>query len=122
MKVALVHDWIVNIGGAEKVLKAITEIFPQADIFTLVYSNDTLKRLNLDSKVYASFINKLPKAKSKYSYYLPLMPIAIEQFDLSQYDLIISSSHCVAKGVITKSYQIHICYCHTPMRFGQEWS
>lgn len=117
MKVALVHDWLVNIGGAEKVLKVISEIFPEADIFTLVYSKDTLKKLNLSSKVYASFINNLPKALSKYPYYLPLMPIAIEQFDLSNYDLIISSSHCVAKGIITKSYQSHICYCHTPMRY-----
>lgn len=117
MRVALVHDWIVNIGGAEKVLKVISEIFPESDIFTLVYSKDTIKKLGLSNKIYASFINKLSKAKSNYSYYLPLMPIAIEQFDLSNYDLIISSSHCVAKGVLTKSYQLHICYCHTPMRY-----
>lgn len=117
MRVALVHDWIVNIGGAEKVLKVISEIFPESDIFTLVYSKDTIKKLGLSNKIYASFINKLSKATSNYSYYLPLMPIAIEQFDLSNYDLIISSSHCVAKGVLTKSYQLHICYCHTPMRY-----
>lgn len=117
MRVALVHDWIVNIGGAEKVLKVINEIFPKADIFTLLYSKDTIKKLGLSNRIYASFINKLPKATNKYSYYLPLMPIAIEQFDMSNYDLIISSSHCVAKGVLTKSYQLHICYCHTPMRY-----
>lgn len=117
MKVAVVHDWIVNIGGAEKVLKAILEIFPEADIYTLVYLKNTVKRLGIESKIYASFINGLPFAKGNYSYYLPLMPLAVEQFDLSKYDLVISSSHCVAKGVLTKSYQTHVCYCHTPMRY-----
>ncbi|MGB9811937.1 MAG: glycosyltransferase family 4 protein, partial [Dictyoglomus turgidum] len=115
--VAVVHDWIVNIGGAEKVLKAILELFPDADVYTLVYLKDTLRKLGINNKVYSSFISGLPFAKTKYSYYLPLMPLAIEQFDLSKYDLVISSSHCVAKGVLTKSYQIHICYCHTPMRY-----
>ncbi|MGC8814331.1 MULTISPECIES: glycosyltransferase family 4 protein [Dictyoglomus] len=117
MRVAVVHDWIVNIGGAEKVLKAILELFPDADVYTLVYLKDTLRKLGINNKVYSSFISGLPFAKTKYSYYLPLMPLAIEQFDLSKYDLVISSSHCVAKGVLTKSYQIHICYCHTPMRY-----
>ncbi|WP_041723533.1 glycosyltransferase family 4 protein [Dictyoglomus thermophilum] len=117
MKVAVVHDWIVNIGGAEKVLKAILEIFPDADVYTLVYLKNTVKKLGIESKIYPSFINGLPFAKEKYSYYLPLMPLAVEQFDLSQYDLVISSSHCVAKGILTKSYQIHVCYCHTPMRY-----
>jgi len=117
MKVAIVHDWIVNIGGAEKVLKAILEIFPDADIFTLVYSEETLEKLNIKNNVYASFIKYMPLGEKKYSYYLPLMPLAIEQLDLSKYDLVISSSHCVAKGVITKSYQTHVCYCHTPMRY-----
>ncbi len=117
MKVAIVHDWIINIGGAEKVLKAILEIFPDADIYTLVYLKDTLRKLGINNKVYSSFISGLPFGKTKYSYYLPLMPLAIEQFDLSKYELIISSSHCVAKGILTKSYQIHICYCHTPMRY-----
>ncbi|MGC9001666.1 MAG: glycosyltransferase family 4 protein [Dictyoglomus sp.] len=117
MRVAVVHDWIVNIGGAEKVLKAILELFPDVDVYTLVYLKDTLRKLGINNKVYSSFISGLPFAKTKYSYYLPLMPLAIEQFDLSKYDLVISSSHCVAKGVLTKSYQIHICYCHTPMRY-----
>ncbi|HOJ93013.1 MAG TPA: glycosyltransferase family 4 protein [Dictyoglomaceae bacterium] len=117
MKVAVVHDWIVNIGGAEKVLKTILEIYPEADIFTLVYSKDTLKALGINNRVYSSFISHLPLGSSKYSSYLPLMPMAIEQFDLKDYDLVISSSHCVAKGVLTRSYQVHICYCHTPMRY-----
>ncbi|MCX7721228.1 MAG: glycosyltransferase family 4 protein [Dictyoglomus thermophilum] len=117
MKVAVVHDWIVNIGGAEKVLKAILEVFPDADVYTLVYLKNTVKKLGIEGKVYSSFINGLPLAKEKYSYYLPLMPLAVEQFDLSKYDLVISSSHCVAKGVLTKSYQTHVCYCHTPMRY-----
>ncbi|MGB9857930.1 MAG: glycosyltransferase family 4 protein [Dictyoglomaceae bacterium] len=117
MKVAIVHDWIVNIGGAEKVLTTLLELFSSADVFTLVASKETLRKLNITQKVHESFISNLPFGRKNYSMYLPLMPFAIEQFDLSKYDLVISSSHCVAKGVLTKSYQIHICYCHTPMRY-----
>lgn len=117
MKVAIVHDWIVNIGGAEKVLTTFLELFPSADLFTLVADKETLKKLRISQKVYESFISNLPFGRRNYSFYLPLMPVAIEQFDLSKYDLIISSSHCVAKGILTKSYQIHVCYCHTPMRY-----
>ncbi|MCB1107757.1 MAG: glycosyltransferase family 4 protein [Chlamydiia bacterium] len=118
MKVALVHDWLTTVGGAEKVLKALTETFP-AELFTLVKD---LKRLEgtpfekMDIKT--SFIQKLPRAKKNYRSYLPLFPMAIEQFDLSDYDLVISSSHSIAKGVLTHADQLHICYCHTPMRYA----
>ncbi|MBB6112431.1 Glycosyltransferase involved in cell wall bisynthesis [Mucilaginibacter lappiensis] len=119
MKVALVHEWLTVIGGSENVFKEIASLYPQADIYTLVARNETVKALNLaDHKVTTSFIQNLPFAKSKYRSYLPLFPLAIEQFDLSDYDLIISSSHAVAKGVLTNSNQVHICYCHSPIRYA----
>ncbi len=118
MKVALVHDWLTTAAGAEKVLQSIYELYP-GDIYTLVFNEKTLKELNFDkSKVFNSFIQKLPLAKKFYRYYLPLFPLAVEQFDLRDYDLVISSSHAVAKGVITSSEQLHICYCHTPIRYA----
>jgi glycosyltransferase involved in cell wall biosynthesis len=119
LKVALIQDWLTIIGGSEYVLKEIASLFPDADIYTLVAQDKTIKELGLEKhKVYASFIQDLPFAKTKYRNYLPLFPLAIEQFDLSSYDLIISSSHAVAKGVLTHSGQIHVCYCHSPMRYA----
>jgi len=119
LKVALVHDWFTVIGGSENVLKEIAVLYPQADIYTLVAQKETIKTLGLENnKVFTSFIQRLPFAKTKYRNYLPLYPLAIEQFDLSSYDLIISSSHAVAKGVLTHSAQTHICYCHSPMRYA----
>lgn len=119
MKVAIIHDWLTTIGGSEKVLKAISEIYPTADIYTLVASKKAIVELNFnDKKVITSFINKLPFAEKNYRSYLALFPFAIEQFDLTSYDLIISSSHAVAKGIITNSNQLHICYCHSPMRYA----
>ncbi|MHB8208548.1 glycosyltransferase family 4 protein [Mucilaginibacter sp.] len=119
MKVALVHEWLTVIGGSENVFKEIASLYPYADIFTLVSRDETIKKLNLSGhKVTTSFIQKMPFAKTKYRTYLPLFPLAIEQFDLSGYDLIISSSHAVAKGVLTNSNQVHICYCHSPIRYA----
>lgn len=119
MKVALVQDWLTELGGAEKVFKQIYNIYPDADIYTLVYHKDVLDDLGItESQVTASFIQKLPFAKKKYRNYLPLFSLAIETFDLSNYDLIISSSYCVAKGVLTHSRQKHICYCHSPVRYA----
>jgi glycosyltransferase involved in cell wall biosynthesis len=119
MKVALVHEWLTVIGGSENVFKEIAALYPNADIFTLVAREETIKKLGLsDHKVTTSFIQKLPFAKTKYRAYLPLFPLAIEQFDLSGYDLIISSSHAVAKGALTSSNQTHICYCHSPIRYA----
>lgn len=119
MKVALIQEWLTVIGGSEYVFKEIASIYPDADIFTLVAREETIKSLGLDGhKITTSFIQKLPFAEQKYRNYLPLFPIAIEQFDLSSYDLIISSSHAVAKGVLTHSGQVHICYCHSPMRYA----
>ena len=119
MKVALIQDWLTVIGGSEKVFKEIATLYPDADIYTLVAREETIKALNLSGhKVTTSFIQNLPFAKKRYRSYLPLFPLAIEQFDLSGYDLVISSSHAVAKGVLTNSNQIHICYCHSPVRYA----
>lgn len=118
MKVAIIHDWLVSYGGAERCLEVFHELFPQAPIFASVYDPEklpkTLSRLNIKT----SFIQKLPRSKSTYRYYLPLMPIAFESFDLKKYDLILSSSHACAKGVKTSKNTCHICYCYTPMRYA----
>lgn len=119
MKVAIVHDWLVVYGGAEKCLEQMLKIYPDADLFALVDFLPKDKRdFILNKKVNTSFIQKLPKAKTKYRSYLPFMPMAIEQLDLSKYDLIISSSYCVAKGIITGPDQIHISYVHSPIRYA----
>jgi len=119
VRVALVHEWLTIIGGSEKVFKEIALMFPEADIYTLIARKETITALGLDGRqVTTSFIQQLPYSKTKYRSYLPLFPLAIEQFDLSSYDLIISSSHAVAKGVLTNPNQIHICYCHSPIRYA----
>ncbi|MEM7175040.1 MAG: glycosyltransferase family 4 protein [Chlamydiota bacterium] len=118
MKTALVQDWLMTVGGAERCLEILLELFP-SPLFTLVYNPKALKKTFLENQpIKASFIQKLPFATKHYQRYLPLFPLAIEQFDLTDYDLIISSSHSVAKGVLTHSEQWHICYCHTPMRYA----
>ena len=117
MKVALVHDWLVTYGGSEKVLEQIIECFPDADIFSLV--DFIPERSFLKGKhVRTSFVQKLPWAKRRYRGYLPLFPLAIEQFDLSGYDLIVSSSHAVAKGVLVGPDQLHVSYVHSPIRYA----
>jgi glycosyltransferase involved in cell wall biosynthesis len=119
MKVAVIHDWLVTYAGAEKVLQEILEIYPDADLFSVVDFVDSDKRSFIkDKTVTTSFIQRLPLAKKKYRNYLPLMPFAIEQLNLSDYDLIISSSHAVAKGVISGPDQIHISYVHSPIRYA----
>ncbi|MEN2997719.1 MAG: glycosyltransferase family 4 protein [Brevinematia bacterium] len=118
MKFSIVADWLVTFAGAERVLKSIYELYP-SDVFCLISNNETLNKLGIPpEKTQQSFISKLPFAQKKYRNYLALFPLAIEQFDLSNYDVIISSSHAVAKGVITRHYQLHICYCHTPIRYA----
>ncbi len=119
MKVALIQDWLTELGGAEKVFRQIYNLYPDADIYTLVYDKNVLDELKIkESKVKASFIQNLPFSKKHYRNYLPFFSLAIETFDLSAYDLIISSSYCVAKGVLTHSRQKHICYCHSPVRYA----
>lgn len=118
MKVAIVQEWLVTVGGSDKVVKAILDVFPDADIYTLVAKKEVCDELSIPwEKVHTSFIQKMPLGTKKHRAYLPLFPFAIEQFDLRGYDVVISSSHCVAKGVLTKADQLHICYCHSPIRY-----
>lgn len=118
-KVAIIHDWLVTYAGAERVLEQILNCFPEADLYSMVCSLPDNGRAFIKNKtVQTSFIQNLPFSKKKYRSYLPLMPLAVEQFDLSRYDIIISSSYAVAKGVITGPDQLHISYVHSPMRYA----
>lgn len=119
MKIAIVHDWLVVYAGAERVLEQLIMLYPDADIYSIVDFLEENQREFLQNKVVqTSFIQQLPFARKKYRYYLSLMPMAVEQFDLSNYDLVISSSHAVAKGVLTGPDQLHISYVHSPMRYA----
>jgi Glycosyl transferases group 1 len=119
LRIAIVHDWLTVYAGAERVLEQMLICYPQADLYSTVDFVSAPERSFLQGKrVTTSFIQNLPFAKTKYRAYLPLMPLAIEQFDLSQYDLVISSSHAVAKGVLTGPDQCHICMCYSPMRYA----
>src|SRR3990167_6803183 len=119
MKIAIVCDWLVTLGGAEKVLAEMFTCFPDADLFAVVdFLPDDKRDFVLHKRAKTSFIQQLPFAKTSYRAYLPLMPLAIEQLDLSAYDLILSSSHAVAKGVLTGPEQLHISYVHSPMRYA----
>ena len=119
MRVAIVHDWLYVIGGAEQVLREILKCYPNADVFTLfdLLKPEDRKKLGFE-KSQTSFLQKMPMLGSRHRSYLPLMPIAIEQFDLSNYDLVISSSYAVAKGVVTGPDQVHVAYVHSPMRYA----
>jgi glycosyltransferase involved in cell wall biosynthesis len=118
IKVALVHDWLTGQRGGEKVLEALAEIFPEAPIYTLVYVRgsqiDEVERKDIRT----SFVQKLPFIKKGYRWYLPLFPLAVELFNLQDYDLIVSSSHCVVKGVIPHPDALHISYVHSPVRYA----
>lgn len=119
MRVAIVHDWLYVVGGAEQVLREILRCYPDADVYTLfdLLSDDDRRKLGFET-AHTSFLQKMPFLRKRHRSYLPLMPIAIEQFDLSGYDLVISSSCAVAKGVITGPEQVHIAYVHSPMRYA----
>lgn len=118
-RVALVHDWLPVYAGAERVLEHMLHLFPRADVFSLVEFLPPDQRAFLQGRpVQTSFMQQLPFARRVYRYYLPLAPLAIEQFDLSSYDLVISSSYVVAKGVLTTADQLHISYVHSPIRYA----
>jgi glycosyltransferase involved in cell wall biosynthesis len=117
MKVAIIHFWLVNMRGGEKVLEALCDLFPEADIFTHVYDPKKVSPKIRERKVYTTFIQKLPFARKHYQKYLPFMPMALEQLDLSEYDLVISCESGPAKGVIVRPDALHICYVFTPMRY-----
>jgi len=116
-KVALVHDYLVQDGGAERVLITLHEMFPSAPIFVLIHQPEATHMSLRDAKIIPSFLQNLPFAKTHYQWTLPLMPMAIEHFDFSGFDLIVSSSSSFAKGIITPPGATHVCYCHTPTRF-----
>lgn len=119
MRVAIVHDWLVTYGGAERVLEEMLRFYPDADLYSLYdFIPQGQRGFILDKKVKTSFLQRLPLARSRYRDYLPLMPLAIEQFDLSAYDLVISSSAAISKGVITGPDQLHICMCYSPVRYA----
>jgi glycosyltransferase involved in cell wall biosynthesis len=117
LKVAIVHDWLTHYGGAERCLEELLDIFPQAEIFTLIYKTGSVGAKIEKRTIHTSFLQKFPFSKKLFRYLLPLMPLAIEQFRFNGYDLVISSSHAVAKGVITPSDCVHVSYMYTPMRY-----
>lgn len=117
MKVAIVHYWLVNMRGGEKVLEALLEMYPEADIYTHVYNPRTVSSLINSHRVYTSYINRLPFARKLYQSYMPLMPNALLDFNLQSYDLVISSESGPAKGVVPNPDAFHVCYCHSPMRY-----
>ena len=117
MRVAIVHYWLVGMRGGEKVVEALCEMYPQADIFTHVYAPEMISDRIKQHHIIPTFINALPRAARMYKTYLPLMPLALEQIDLRGYDLVISSESGPSKGIIPPADALHVCYCHTPMRY-----
>lgn len=117
MKVAIIHDWLTGMRGGELVLDSLLKLYPDADLFTLIYNKGKLNDRIENRKITTAFTDSLPFKATKYRWFLPLFPTAIETFDLRGYDLILSSSHCVAKGVIPHPDALHISYIHSPMRY-----
>lgn len=120
MKVAIIHYWWLSNRGGEAVCSALAELFPEADLFVHVCNEAVVRQSLPDSfkgNIHTTFISRLPGAKKHYQKYLPLMPLALEQLDLTAYDLVISSESGPAKGVITRPDALHVCYCHSPMRY-----
>jgi glycosyltransferase involved in cell wall biosynthesis len=118
MKVALVHDWLTGMRGGEKVLEVLCERYPRADIFTLLHVRGSVSPAIERLPIHTSALQALPGVRHYYRECLPLFPALVETFDLTPFDLVISSSHCAAKSVITRPGTVHVCYCHTPMRYA----
>lgn len=117
MRVAIVHYWLVSMRGGEKVVEALCDMYPDADIFTLVYDEEQISQKIRRHRIIPSFLQRIPGAVSNYQSFLPLMPFALESLDLRGYDLIISSESGPAKGIIPPPHAVHVCYCHSPMRY-----
>jgi glycosyltransferase involved in cell wall biosynthesis len=117
VRIALVHDWLTGMRGGEKVLEAFCERFPDAPIHTIVHRPGSVSRAIESHPIHTSFVQRLPGGVGSYQRYLPLLPAAIERFDLRGYDLVLSTSHCIAKGARVHPGTRHLCYCHTPMRY-----
>ncbi len=119
MKIALAHDYLIRFGGAERVFLNLQKIFPQAEVFTLLYDHEKMGKYFPNTKIRTSFLQKFPKFwRQHQKYLLPFIPMATETIDLREFDLVISSSNSFIKGIITRPHTIHISYCHSPMRFG----
>jgi len=118
MRIALVHDYLVQYGGAERVLEAFTELFPYAPIYTLIHDDEAMRGMFSDKRIYTSFLQNMPFSRKRHRFFPPLMPLAIEEFDFSTYDIVLSDSSSYAKGIITRPETLHICYMHTPMRYA----
>src|SRR5262249_47233769 len=117
-RVALVHDWLTGMRGGEKVLEVLCERFPDAELFTLIHVRGSTSHVIDRRTIRTAPLQFLPGVKHYYRQCLPLFPMLVEQFDLDEFDLVISSSHCAAKAVIPAPRAVHVCYCHTPMRYG----
>jgi glycosyltransferase involved in cell wall biosynthesis len=117
MKVALIHDHLAQDGGAEKVLRALADLFPDAPIYTLLYDKKNVDKYFKDRRIETSIIQRLPGGVRFYQWYMPFMPMAVEFYDLRDFDVVISDASAFAKGVITSPETLHICYCHTPTRY-----
>jgi glycosyltransferase involved in cell wall biosynthesis len=122
LKVAIVHDWLVTARGGERVLDALCELFPQAELFTLFCRKGQNTSRVESHTIHTSFLNRFPRVERYYRYLLPLMPLAVEKLPLQGFDLVISSSHCVAKGVIPDPTALHVSYCYTPLRYAWDQS
>ena len=118
LRVALVHDWLTGMRGGEKVLESVCRLFPDAPLYTLVHDPKSVSTLIESRAIHTSLIQRLPQAVRRYRQYLPLFPAAIEQFDFDRADLIVSTSHCAAKSVVKTGRAVHLCYCHSPMRYA----
>ena len=118
LRVALVHDWLTGMRGGEKVLESICRLFPDAPLYTLVHNPRSVSQFIESRPIHTSWIQGLPQAARRYREYLPLFPMAIEQFDFDDVDLIVSTSHCAAKSVVKTGRAAHVCYCHSPMRYA----
>lgn len=121
MKVAIVYDWLTNMGGAERLIINFKEIFPDAPIYTSIYNPDKLDDALRNIDVRTSFLQNKRGAKENHQKYFPFMPMAFESFDLNEYDIVLSSSTSCAKGIVTKPDTMHVCYCNTPMRYAWEF-
>ena len=121
MKIALVHDWLTNMGGAERVVINFKQAYPGAPIYTTLYNPNNLDNELKNIDVRTSFLQNKKGAIYNHQKQFPYMPAAFESFDLNEYDVVLSSSSSCAKGVITSPNTMHICYCHSPMRYGWEF-
>ncbi len=117
-RVAIVHDWLTGMRGGERVLEALFALYPQAELFTLLHVPGSVSPVIEQRRAHTSIVQRLPAATRLYRHYLPVFPFAIEQFNLDRFDLVISSSHCAAKAVVRPGRSVHVCYCHSPMRYA----